>query len=57
MDIVHSRMINNKVLNKDLDVVQKQAPPYILDRKLATCMAKMVRTLNTPNKPNTLPEE
>ena len=39
MALVHFRMLNNYLLNKDADVVPEQAPLNILDIKSALCMA------------------
>ena len=38
MALAHFRMLNNESLNKDLDVVQEQAPIIIVDIKSAMCM-------------------
>ena len=35
-----SRILNNDFLNKDPDIVPKQASPIILDIKSAVCMTK-----------------
>ena len=43
MDISHYRMLNNKLMNKDSDVVPEQADIIILDRKLCLCMANIVK--------------
>ena len=38
MSIAHSIILNNKMLNKDPDVVPKQAPLILLDIKPSVCM-------------------
>ena len=38
MDLSHSMMLNNELLNKDTDVVPEQATLIILDSKSAMCM-------------------
>ena len=40
MDLAHFRMLINEVLNKDPDIVPKEAPLIVMDRKSAMCMAK-----------------
>ena len=40
MDLSHFRILNNKFLNKDTDVVTEQAPLIILDRNLDVCTTK-----------------
>ena len=39
MALAHFRMLVNELLNKDPDMVPKEAPLIVLDRKSAMCMA------------------
>ena len=55
MDLAHSRILNNELLNKDTDVVPEQAPLIILDSKSDICMAKNGK--DTKHKPNIFTEE
>ena len=40
MDLAYFRMLVHELLNKYLDMVTKEAPLIVLDRKSAMCMAK-----------------
>ena len=40
MALAHCRMLINELLNKNPDIVPKEAPLIALDRKSAVCMAK-----------------
>ena len=54
MDLAHFRMLVHELLNEDPDMVPKEAPLIVLDRKSAMCMVKNGRI---PNIPDTLQEE
>ena len=40
MALSHFRMLVHELLNEDPDMVPKEAPLIVLDRKSAMCMAK-----------------
>ena len=40
MALSHFRMLVHELFNEDPDMVPKEAPLIVLDRKLAMCMAK-----------------
>ena len=46
MDLAHFRMSINEFLNKDPDIVPKEAPIIIWDSKSNVCMAKNVNDTN-----------
>ena len=54
MALAHFKMLVHELLNEDPDMVPKEAPLIVLDRKSAMCMDKNVRI---PNIPDTLQEE
>ena len=48
MALAHFRMLVHELLNEDPDMLPKEAPLIVLDRKSAMCMAKNGRdTKNT----------
>ena len=40
MDLAHSRMLIHKLLNKDIEIVSKEAPLIVLDSNSSVYMAK-----------------
>ena len=54
MTLEYFRMLINELLNKDPDMVPKEASLIVLDSKSAMCMAKNGKI---PNIPDTLQEE
>ena len=40
MDLAHFRMLVHELLNEDPDMVPKESPLIVLERKSAMCMAK-----------------